>query len=132
MARLSAYRNIIATDYAKESQVLVTALSLILNSSFTEIYSALNNKLTFQDNFAATITTISLNVDKTGAPTKKTSFKLQNGQTSYQGIIVMNAIGGTPTSGIFVTGSLSGGIITVTNVQGLQPLVTYNLTLLVL
>jgi hypothetical protein len=136
MAKLSNYRRIYKKDYPETFQEAIDILAITVNQSFDEVYQALNKNITFADNINATIATISVSVDANGTLLNSASFKLNTGQTSVQGIIVINATATVansavwPTSGVFVGFSAAKDIVTLSKVQGLQASITYQLTLL--
>ena len=80
MAKLSNYRRILSTDYEPQYKAVIDQLATSLNNSFDEIYSALNNNLTFTDNISGTVTTITATVDASGNPNRTVQFKLNTNQ----------------------------------------------------
>ncbi len=130
--RLSSFRRLIETDYPEDYQDLIEQLGIPLNSSFEELYDALNNKLSFRDNLNTTISSFNVVVDSDGKPKNKTSFKLNTNQTVIEGLIVINALGVTdptllPTAGIFISFVKSETSIIVQNIKGLQADKNYNI-----
>jgi hypothetical protein len=136
MAKMSSYRRVLEQDYP-EDQELIKKLGITLNSSFEEIYSALNNRLTFRDNISATIAEFTVTVDSTGTPKNRTSFKLLNNQTITEGLLVINASGASdptllPQAGVFVSFVRSENIIIIQNIKGLLPDNSYVIKVIVL
>lgn len=135
--KLSNYRRILSSDYDEEYRTLVDNLGTTLNNSFDEVYEALNNGLTFKDNFLATMATVNVTVDSSGKPTSGTTFNLTGAQSTYIGSIVLTAAGTSagaapPTGGVMLTGTRSNNTITVTNVTGLPANTQYALTIVAL
>jgi len=135
--KLPSYRRIYKTDYAEEYQALVEKLAVSINYGFDTLYDALNQKLNFQDNFSATISEFSVTVDGSGKPTQKTQFKLNSGQTSVQGVMVLNCYGTKdntilPESGIFVSFEKSENFVNIINIKGLITNIPYTIKLLAL
>jgi hypothetical protein len=135
MAKLASYRTIYKQDFDPKYSDLVDSLSLTINDSFNEIYSALNNKLTFSDNFVATVATVSASVDSTGRPQRNTIFKINSYQTAVQGIIVIGAVCTSssltyPNSGIFIDYTYNSGTVTVNYIKGLPAGPNFSITLI--
>jgi hypothetical protein len=101
----------------------VSQLSLSLNNGVRVLYTALNNGLTFDDNFLGTQTDVTLTVDANGKPTQTAAFKLDstaNVNFVTVGLATNNTKSGTyPTGGIFVSGTQASNIYTINNVTGL-------------
>lgn len=137
MAVLSSYRRIYDQDYQGPNQQLVSQLATPINQSFSELYTALNNGLTFQDNFLATVATVNVVVDANGTPTGNTQFKLGAYQTTLSGVLVMNAFGAQdatqlPSSGVFIGFKKNNNYVTIQTVKGLTAGITYTLTVIAL
>lgn len=120
---LPSWKNIISTDYAKQFQSLVAQLSLSLNNGVSVLYTALNNSLTIRDNFLATVTDVTVQVNASGTPLQTTALKLDT-TTPVDFVMVglatnLTKSGVYPTSGIFISGTQSGQIYTIANVTGL-------------
>jgi hypothetical protein len=135
--KLPSYRRIFKTDYDKDYQALVDKLAVSINYGFDTLYDALNQKLTFQDNFASTIASFNVSVDSSGRPLQLTQFKLKSSQTSIQGIIVLNCYGfnnpnDLPSSGVFVGFSRSEDIVNINYIKGLEPNIQYVINVLAL
>jgi hypothetical protein len=135
--KLPSYRRIFKTDYAEQYQELVDKLAVSINYGFDTLYDALNQKLTFQENFLATISEFNVTVNASGNPSQRTQFKLSGNQTSVQGLIVINCFpvndaNALPTSGIFISFNKSENFININNIKGLQPNVLYTLKVLAL
>lgn len=133
--KLSSYRRLLEQDFP-ENEDLIKKLGITLNSSFSELYDALNNKLTFKDNISSTVTEFTVVVDPSGTPKNKTTFKLQNGQTNIEGLIVINAICSDttifPTAGVFVSFVRNESNINIQNIKGLPANQTFIVKVIVL
>jgi hypothetical protein len=137
VAKLSSYRRIVEQDYDPSYKSLITNLSTTINSSFEELYNSFNNNITFGDNINCTISSFTVTVDTNGIPTNSTSFKLANGQTTAQGLWVIDVTGAKdptllPSSGVFVSFVRSESSVVIKNVKGLTPGYAYTLKVLVI
>lgn len=95
------------------------------------ILTSLNNNLTLEDNFLATVNTITVSVDSTGTPTSTSAFSVKN-NNPIDGLIVLSALNQTssivyPTGGIFISFTQSGSKVTITNITGLPTNNTFNI-----
>lgn len=135
--KLPSYKRIITQDYTKENQELVEQLGGNINDSFNTIYSALNNKLTFKENFSSTVRDIEIVVDSAGKPTNDAGFKLDILNTQVTGCICVRATNLT-NSNVFPTGSpwvsflQQDNFIKILNVTNLQPSNRYILRIIAL
>lgn len=130
---LPSFKRLYSSDFPATYKQLVDKLSSTLNYGVEVLYDALNNGLTFQDNFLGTSTSVTLMTDATGAPQQTAQFTL-NQANQVSGIIVLNAVNQAnpttyPTGAPFVFGTQSGTTYTINNVTGLQPNTSYTLTL---
>jgi len=121
--KLPNFRRIIKNDYDPKDQKMIETLSFSLNNGIEVLYQALNQALTFQDNFACTVKEFSVEVNADGVPKSKTSFAL-NGPNKIIGIMVLNAINTKtptvlPTAGVFVSFYQEGKTIIINNIKGL-------------
>jgi hypothetical protein len=137
MAKLSSYRRIVKNDYPDEYKSLIDQLSVSINNGFDTLFNALNGKLNFYDNIASTIAEFRVTVDADGYPIQKTQFKLSNGSTNIEGVLVIQVAGYNdpnllPSSGVIVSYSSASGLVTVTNIKGLQPNKNYLVKVLVI
>jgi hypothetical protein len=101
------------------------------------LYNALNNRLTFKENFNATIQEFTVTVDANGTPRNRTTFKLSNSQQSAEGLIVINVSGASdptslPNAGVFVSFVKSEGNIIIQNIKGLPKDVSFKIKVIVL
>lgn len=135
--KLPSYKRIITQDYTKENQELIEQLGGNINDSFNTIYSALNNKLTFKENFSSTVRDIEIVVDSAGKPTNDVGFKLDILNTQVTGCICVRATNLT-NSNVFPTGSpwvsflQQDNFIKILNVTNLQPSNRYILRIIAL
>lgn len=135
MAKLSSYRRIVKNDYQDEYKPLVDQLSVSINNGFDTLFNALNGKLNFYDNIASTITEIRVSVDSNGFPLQRTQFKLSGNQTNIEGILVLKISGYNnptlyPTSGLGISYTSDNGLVTITNIKGLETNKIYSIKLL--
>lgn len=122
--KLSNFKRILTTDFEEEDQKLIEKLGRSLNDGIDGLYFALNNKLTFEDNFLATVKDIEVTVDATGTPTTKTSILLSN-NTPVKGTLVIATSNKTnattyPTSSPFISFTQNGTSLFIDNITGLQ------------
>lgn len=123
MSRLPSFRRIFTQDYPESAKELIDMLSISVNGGFEVLYEALNGKLTLSDNLDSTISDTQVEVDSTGKPKNKTSFKLK-GTGRIQGLLILKAENLTnpnvyPTGGIFITYTETTTDIIINNVAGL-------------
>ena len=111
MAVLGSYKRIYKQDFSKPNQDDFGTLSINVNDSFTNVYEALTNQITFADNINCTITTFTTSVNSTFNPITPLLIKLNNYQKTISGIWVINATavkGNTlPTGGMFLNYSIN-------------------------
>lgn len=106
--RLPSFRRIFKQDYEEEYHSLVDRLSVSLNYGIEVLYDALNNNLTFQDNFNSSINTVTVNLNADGTPKNRTTYTLNRSNLQASGTMVVRANNLTnstvyPTGGIFIT-----------------------------
>lgn len=122
--KLSNYKRIISTDFDQEDQQLIEKLGRNLNDGIDGLYFALNNKLTFEDNFLASVKDIEITVDASGTPTTRTSILLSN-NLPVKGTQVISTVNKTdgskyPTSAPFISFTQNGTSLFIDNITGLQ------------
>lgn len=131
--KLSSYRRIFKTDYDENYQPLVEKLAVSINAGFDVLYDALNGKLSFSDNIAATIATFSVSVNSEGVPQKTTQFKLSGTQTSVEGLLVLGVTGEfLPSGGIFIDYTKNENFVKINNIKGLQTDKNYSIKVVAL
>lgn len=123
--KLSNFKRILTNDFEPENQKLVESLGRSLNDGIDALYFALNNKLTFEDNFLATVKDIDVTVDANGTPLIKTSVLLSN-NLPVKGTFVISVTNksnatGYPTSAPFISFSQNGNALFIDNITGLVP-----------
>lgn len=136
MAKLNSYKRIISGDYPQEDQKLVEQLGVPLNSALSDLFYALSNRLTFEDNFFSTVKSVDVIADANGNPTTRTSIALTS-TSPVRGVLVIAAVNATsPTSYAtgtpFVSFTQNGQALYIDNITGLVPNNRYNITLIAL
>lgn len=134
--KLPNFRRIFKQDYKPEDQALVDQLSYTINTGFDPVYEALNNRLTFSENFRSTLVSLNVVVDATGAPRASTTFKLAF-TDAVIGVQVLKASNSTntrtyPTGAPFISFRQSGQVLEILNITGLTAGDTWNITLVAL
>lgn len=135
--KLPSFRRLFSSDYRAEMKQFVDQFGVIYNANTESVYDALNNKLTFQDNFAATIADFTVNVNERGVPNQKTQLKMSNNQTTVSGIMVISALGGNngtilPLAGVYVNATKDGDFLTIQHVKGIPVGVNFRIKAVVL
>lgn len=134
--RLQNFKRLFKGDFPVQFQDLVDRLSYTINHGFELLFDALNNKLTFRDNFLATVKDVEVELDATGAPKKQTSMSL-NFTNRVDGCFVIRAenltnTGTYPTGAIFITFTQNENGIIFNNITGLQSDNVYKLRVVAL
>lgn len=122
--KLQNFKRIISTDFESEDQKLVEKLGRILNDGIDNLYFALNGKLTFEDNFLATVKDVEITVDANGTPLVSTSVLL-NSTNPVKGTLVISTVNKTnatafPTSAPFISFTQNGASLFIDNITGLK------------
>lgn len=135
--KLPNFRRIFSSDFKEEFKQVMDQLGILFNGALEPVYNALNNNLTFADNFLATVTDINVSVNANGTPNQATSFKLSTNQKSTSGIFVINAFGANdstllPEAGVFIAFSQNGNSVNITSIKGLLPSITYTIRIVCL
>jgi len=135
MAKLDNVRRIIAEDFPKDQQDLITKLSLILNTFMENTYNVLNKRVDF-DNLNAEVITLKVTVNGGGSPNVVTKFSTTDIANSIGGWCISCTNLANPNayaiSAPFVTFvNVSDKLFQVKNVSGLAPNVQYELKLVV-
>lgn len=121
--KLSNYKRLISTDFEEEDQKLVEQMGRNLNDGIDGLYFALNNKLTFEDNFFATVKDVEVTVGSNGVPTTRTSILLNNTSPvrGTQVVLATNKTNATgyPTSSPFISFTQNGSTLFIENITGL-------------
>ena len=134
--KLKSYSRIITKDYDDDQQPLVEKMGTQINNGFDPLYSALSNRLTFEDNFLGSVRDVEVTVGANGVPLVRTSFSLNN-TLPVKGIIVMSLVNRTnaaafPMGAPFVTFSQNANILFIDHITGLLPNNRYNVRILTL
>jgi hypothetical protein len=130
--KLPSFRRIITQDFKKEFQELMEQLGSNINDGFNVVYTALNKRLTFTDNIACTVKTITVTVDSSGNPQEFSQFNLDIQNTPVLGVVVISAQNLTnpavyPSSAVWISYSQDGNRIIINNIKGLQADNVYSL-----
>lgn len=119
-------------DFKSDQQDLINKIAGIVNQPFEEIYNILSNNVDFI-NLNRQIVQVNVTIDKNGkiasAPQIKVTLKSRVIGTNVINQINLNDPGVYPTSGVNVSFTTSGQILTILNVAGLQASSQYQLTL---
>lgn len=134
--KLPSFKRLFDRDFPAEFKQLISQLGLTVNSGFDSIYNALNNNLTFADNFNGTISTFDVAVNASGIPVKVPSFTLSTNQTNVTGLLLLNVNSkGTttvyPTSGVTITFTKESNKIYIQHITGLTVGTTYTISVIV-
>jgi hypothetical protein len=137
--QIPGYKRINIVDYTADQQALVEKLASTLNIGIDNVYLALNNRLTFADNFSATQKTLTVTVDSAGKPTQSLSFPLNTANNQQPRIIGTQIISATnntyssvyPTAAPFISYTQSGNTININHIAGLPANNEFALTIVV-
>ncbi len=128
--KISAFKRLVKEDYDAKDQPLIEKLASVFNLFQEQVYYAFNNNITIDENLSALTATYKARVDATGKPIGNSQIKYTL-KTKPKGSIVINVrsydgsmLAGSP----FVTYSLNGDIITITQITGLLPNKDYDVT----
>jgi hypothetical protein len=122
--KLASYRRIITQDFEDENQELIEQLGSTINDSFNSVYSALNKRITLDDNIAATRKEIIVTVDSSGIPTSLIRFNVDVPNTTVVEVTCGRARNITnpttyPSSGITVSFTQNGNSVIINHITGL-------------
>src|SRR6478736_3780426 len=92
--KLNSYKRIISTDYPTDDQKLIEQLGATVNDGISALYFVLSNRLTFEDNFLATVKEVDVTTGATGVPLNRTSILLNNNNV-VKGVLVIAAVNKT-------------------------------------
>lgn len=125
MAKLKSYSRIISSDYPDDQQPIVEKMGGQVNDGFDPLYSALSNRLTFEDNFLCTVRDVEVTLGASGVPLQRTSFSLSN-NLPVRGVLVLAATNQTnagvfPTGAPFITFQQNGNVLFIDHITGLVP-----------
>lgn len=129
--KLPTFKRLNKTDFQKEFQSLVEALSFSINIGIESVYTALNRNITFSDNIASTVYTFSVEVDSDGIPKSNINFNVATTRTL--GIIVVSARtsgSSLPTSTPFCSFEQNNKTISINYIKGLPADQVFTLTII--
>lgn len=124
MAKLKSYKRIITSDYEKKDQALIETLGLSVNDGFNSLFFAMNGRLTFGDNIAATVKDVDITVDANGIPINRTTIALNTTDPVIM-CLVGNVVNQTntaayPTGAPFVSFTQLDTGLLINHITGLQ------------
>jgi hypothetical protein len=128
--KISAFKRIVKEDYDEKDQPLVEKLASVFNLFQEQIYYAFNNNITIEENLNAHTATFKAKVDSNGKPIGNSQVKYTL-KTKPKGAMVINvrSYDGSLLSGApFVTYTINGEIITITQITGLLANKDYDIT----
>ena len=129
--KISAFKRIVKEDFEEKDQPLIEKLSSVFNLFQEQVYYAFNNNITIAENLNAVMVTYKAKVDVTGKPIGNNQIKYTL-KTRPVGSMVINARsydGSLLTGSPFVTYTINGEIITITQLTGLLPNKDYDVTI---
>jgi hypothetical protein len=134
--KLKSYSRLNTSDYPEDQQPIVEKMGGQVNSAFDPVYSALSNRLTFEDNFLCTVKDVEVSVGANGVPLTRTSFSLNN-NLPVTGVIILNVTnkttaGAFPTAAPFMSFSQNGTVLYIDHMFGLVPSARYVIRVLAL
>lgn len=125
MAKLKSYARINTADYTDEQQPLVEQLGLQINTGFEPVYSALSNRLTFEENFLCTVREVEMTLAASGIPLNRTSIILDN-NLPVKSVLTLSVVNKTsasvfPTGAPFISFTQNGTTLFIDHITGLVP-----------
>ena len=122
--KLGNYKRIISNDYPSENQPLVEQLGRQLNDGIEQLFNSVGGKLTFDDNFLATVREVEVTVDVNGKPVNQTSILLNN-TNIVTGCLVISAVNKSdatqyPSATPFISFTQNGTALYINNITSLQ------------
>lgn len=129
--KLPTYKRIRIEDFSEEERMLIEKLALSINDGFSNVYDALNNKLTFRDNFAGTAKEFTVSTDVNGTPTGTTEIRLDSITPVFGfNIIFVNHVSNPniyPNSAVQIFGVQNKNIFRINKVTGLPANQSFNI-----
>jgi hypothetical protein len=124
--KLPRYRRILKSDYAPEDQEIVDRLGGTINDFFGNILTALDKRITFEENISSTSKTLEVTVDSSGNVVGQAGFNLDVKNTPIKGCVCIRAENLTnstiyPTGTPFVSFIQQNDYLRITNISNLQP-----------
>lgn len=147
--KLPSFKRLNKADFDQKFQDLIDTLSVSLNIGIENLYNAMNHQVSLNDNILCDVKSVTLTVDSTGAPSSSTYLKLTNVTGTPQGLTVISArnlsntavypqqtltISGTSytfPAAVGVSYSIDSTGLKLTQVTGIQPNTSYQLTIIV-
>lgn len=135
MARLNNVKRIITEDFEPQYQTLISRLGYVLNQFMSDTVNIVNGNIDF-DNLNQNLIEFDISVDSTGKPIKVSSINV--GKINPRGLTVIRVQSLTnstsyPTSTPFISYTpIGNNSVTINNITGLQPNITYKLTVIVI
>lgn len=125
MAKLNSYSRIITKDYDDDQQPIVEKMGGQINEGFSPLYSALSNRLTFEENFLCSVREVEVTLAASGVPIQRTSVGLSN-NLPVKSVLVLSATNKTsagvfPTGAPFITFQQNGNVLFIDHITGLAP-----------
>ncbi len=122
--KLGNFKRLISNDFKTEDQPLVEQLGTSLNNGIEQLFTALQNKLKFEDNFLCTYKEVEITVNDKGIPLTKASISLSNNET-VKGCLVISATNKTnpttyATGTPFISFTQNGYTLYIDNITGLK------------
>lgn len=129
-------KRIIKEDVEEQFRTLIDKIGYIINSFHDDVYNALNNNLSIEDNFTQSRKDITITVNASGVPTTPTQFKTGLSKPCA-GVVVIraqNTVNSTSyvTAAPFVSYTENNSIITVQQITGLPANTQFKLKLLLI
>lgn len=130
--KLANFKKLFKNDFNSDDQPLVEQLSEIINYNFRLLYEALNQNLTFSENFSGIIKEVNVTVDANGLPITPIRIKSDLVPSRPSGAIVTDHNNLTnpdtyPTGAIMISFNETGGVISINHITGLQANNVYKL-----
>ena len=134
MSKLPSIKKILKEDI-KDSPAWMDPVLYVINRFMEEVYGALNKDITFQDNIAASIKTITFTTKST-YPVFEVQKIANPNKTSPIGVVLLKAANQSNNqiigNAIGVDWDFLEGNIRILNVSGLLPNIKYQLSFLVI
>lgn len=121
--KLPSFRRIYKDDFQEDQKPLVEKLSFTINQGFEQLFLALGRNVSLSDNVACTVKDVEVEVDSSGFPKIRTTFKLDSNSRVTQ-VVVGKADNLTntnvyPTSGVFISWTQVDEGILINHIAGL-------------
>jgi hypothetical protein len=135
--KMGNFKRLFEKDFDESQRGLVSKLALTINGGLESMYLALAKRLTFEDNIQSTIKDIDVQVDATGKPIAKVTFKLDQTGVRATGLIILKATNLTDSqayvnSSPFISWTQVQTGVQIDNVKGLIPYNFYTIRVLVI